>query len=138
MIRKEDLTKHTTVENSYETSIVMDSAKIKIVVEPDDVALETTLVLANKIVANFSKYKANAENKIVEVFLDNYNENWVDNDHPTLSRKQFIQNLKLDRMRFLSDASVDFFYQENGMFGNHSLIAQSFDGENFEDAIMYG
>jgi hypothetical protein len=46
--------------------------------------------------------------------------------------------LTLNSIAFLSESSVDFFYTENGMFGNHYLIAQTFDGENFENATMYG
>ncbi len=138
MIKKENLIKCKGVENSYETEIFIDNLHIRIGIDPDDINIEETISLANKILKNFSKYKTKAEKIIVKEFLDNYNENWIDDGNPILSKEEFIKNLTLNGINFLSDESVDFFYYENGMFGNHSLIAQSFDGENFDDAMMYG
>ncbi len=138
MIKKENLTKCKGVENSYETEISINNLHIRIGIDPDDINIEETISLANKILKDFSKYKTKAEKIIVKYFLDNYNENWIDDGNPILSKEEFIKNLSLNGINFLSDESVDFFYHENGMFGNHSLIAQSFDGENFDDAMMYG
>jgi hypothetical protein len=55
-----------------------------------------------------------------------------------LDEKVFGKNLTLYSVGFLSYSSIDLYYSENGMFGNHSLIAQSFDGENFDHATMFG
>ena len=60
-----------------------------------------------------------------------------DEDEPELNDKEFSENLRLDGITFTSDSLVDFYFNENSMFGNHSLVAQSFDGENFEHATMF-
>jgi hypothetical protein len=139
-ITLENLQKNRNIKNAYQTEVLIDGQKIKISIDPDDVDLEKTSALANKIMSNFELYEAKARKRIVLNYLDNYNENWreEEDDEPELTESEFSQNLILYSIAFLSDASVDIFYSENGMFGNHSLIAQSFDGENFENATMYG
>jgi hypothetical protein len=47
--------------------------------------------------------------------LDNYNENWKDEDAPEINAIEFSENLVLESISFLSDSSIDFFYSENGM-----------------------
>ncbi len=138
MIKKEDLVKSTTLEDSFEIEIKIGDKKIRIGLEPDDVEIEETIALANKVLSDITGYQVKAKNKIVEEFLENYNENRIDEGNPKLDEKKFVQNLKLTAINFLSNECVDFFYEENGMFGNHSLIAQSYDGASFDDAIMYG
>jgi hypothetical protein len=70
--------------------------------------------------------------------LDNYNDKWRAEDAPILSSDEFGKRLRLTHLGFLSRDSVDAFYDDDGMFGGHSLIAQSFDGEEFTDFTMYG
>jgi hypothetical protein len=139
-ITLENLRKKPNLKNAYQTEVLIDGHKIKISIDPDDVDLDKTIALANKIISNFELYETKARKRIVLNYLDNYNENWRDeeDDEPELNESEFSENLTLYSISFLSDASVDIFYSENGMFGNHSLIAQSFDGENFENATMYG
>lgn len=139
-ITKEKLEKDSDIEGSYKITVQFNNEKIDLRLDPDDVTIEETLILVNKIMVNFEFYEKKATNVIVRDFLDNYNENWADEEDgfPQLNEQEFRNNLELDGINFLSKDSVDIFYKENGMFGNHSLIAQSFDGENFDNSTMFG
>ena len=139
-ITREDLKANRGIENAYQTTVTIHGQNIEVSIDPDDVELEKTIDLANKIMGNFEFYEANARKKIIEEYLDIYNKSWKDEEegYPELDDKTFNGNLTLTSISFLSDSSIDFYYSENGMFGNHWLIAQSFDGENFDDAEMYG
>lgn len=139
-IKKENLKPNPDIENYFQTKINVNGQIIDISINPDDVEIEKTIGLANKIIEKFELYESKAKEIIIQEYLENYNDNWRDEDEgePELDEKSFSKNLTLRSISFLSDSSVDFLYSENRMFGNHSLIAQSFDGENFKDAIMYG
>lgn len=139
-ITKENLTQDPEREGTYETTFTYKEDNIEIAIDPDDVDLEVTIALANKVLANFEDYEAQARKMIIKEFLEDYNENWRDEEdgEPELDEEGFYKELTLYAINFLSDSSIDFFYNENGLMGEHSLIAQSFDGETFEDATMYG
>ncbi len=139
-ITKEKLEKDSDIEGSYKITVQFNAKNIDLRLDPGDVTIEETLILANKIMADIELYEKKAMNVIVRDFLDNYNENWADEEDgfPKLDEPAFRKNLELNSINFLSKDSVDIFYKENGMFGNHSLIAQSFDGENFDDSTMFG
>lgn len=137
-ISKENLTKDLKT-GTYKTVLEINKQNIHISIDPDDVEIEKTIELSNKIIDNFSFYENSARQKIINDYLENYNENWRDEEEGVeLDQNAFSNNLTLKSISFLSDSSIDFFYSENGMFGNHSLIAQSFDGENFDYTTMYG
>ena len=135
-----DFKKDERLENTYNTELTIENKKIEISIDPDDVDIEKTIALANNILSHFSIHEANARKVVIDTYLDNYNENWADEEDgfPKMDREEFNSNLSLYAINFLSDSSVDFFYNDNGMYGNHSLIAQSFDGENFDNATMFG
>ncbi len=139
-ITKEKLEKDSDIEGSFIAKLIWNNKKIDLRLDPDDVTIEETLVLANKIIGEFGMYFKKAEDTIVNDFLENYNENWSDskNGYPKLNELEFRCNLELNGVNFLSKDCVDIFFNENGMFGNHSLIAQSFDGENFDNSTMFG
>lgn len=137
-VSKENLKPDPDLENVYLTTIDINSSVLKVLIDPDDMELEITIALANKIIGNFSKYEFNARKKIIEDFLDNYNENWREENEPEIDENTFNQNLSLSSMAFLSDSCIDFYYSENGLFGDHTLVAQSFDGENFNDTDIQG
>ena len=139
-ITKEILKMDLDIEDSYIVEFIWNDRKIDLRLDPDDVSIEETLILANKIIGEFEIYFKKAEDTIVNDFLKNYNENWSDNEngYPKLNEMEFRNNLKVSGINFLSNDCIDIFFTENGMFGNHSLIAQSFDGENFENSTMYG
>ncbi len=139
-ITKEKLEKDLEVEGSYKITVEFKTKRINLRLDPDDVSIEETILLANKFLGKFEFYEKKAKDVIIRNFLDNYNENWADDEDgfPQLDEQGFRNNLELNGINFLSKDSIDIFYSENGMFGNHSLIAQSFDGENFDDSTMYG
>ncbi len=138
IILKENLKPQSDIENAFQTTIAIKGQNIDILIDPDDVELEKTIDLANKILNKFEFYESKAKRIIVQEYLELYNDTWRYEDEPELDEKSFEANLTLIGITFLSDSSIDFFYSENGMFENHTLIAQSFDGENFEDATMFG
>ncbi len=139
-ITREILKKDPDIESSFIVEFVHNDKKIDLRLDPDDVSIDDTLILANRIIEDFKNYLKKAEDVIVKDFLDNYNENWsdIENGYPKLNELEFRDNLELNGINFLSKDCVDIFFTENGMFGNHSLIAQSFDGVNFEDSTMFG
>ena len=139
-LTKEDLTADPDIENAYQSSLTIKGLNIEVFIDPDDAELEKTIELANKIMGNFEFYEANARKKIIDEYLDIYNETWRDEEKgdPKLDKKAFCENLTLSSISFISDSSIDFCYSENGMFGSHWLIAQSFDGEKFDYATMFG
>ncbi|UUC44762.1 DUF2262 domain-containing protein [Flavobacterium cerinum] len=139
-ITKENLKINPDNENAFQTKFVVNGQSIEISLDPDDVELEKTINLVNKIIGQFELYESKAKKVIIQEYLESYNDNWrnEEDDEPELDEQAFSENLTLNSITFLSDTSVDFFYSENGMFGNHYLIAQSFDGENFNDTTMYG
>lgn len=112
--------------------------EVSVCLDPDDEDLDVTKRLAEKILSNLGEYEAKAKAKLFEAMFDQYNENWRQDDEPILSKEEFLQNLALAHIWFLGSDSVDFMYSDGGMFGGHSLIPQSFDGETFTYVQMYG
>ncbi len=138
MVKKEDLTENKQVIGSFNAKVKVGNVMLPISLDPDDLRLEETLILANKNLKDFTKYESQAKDIIAEEFLENYNENWKEDEGPILSKEEFLSNLILNGINFLSNECVDIFYSENGMFGDHSLITQSTDEEHFNDVIMFG
>lgn len=137
-ITKEILEKDLNIEGAFKVTVTIDGEKIDFTLDPDDASMNDTIKLANKLLNNFELYKKRAVTIIVKDFLDIYNNSWADDEFPILNEAGFVKNLKLTGIHFLSKDCIDLFFSENGMFGNHSLIAQSFDGEHFNDSTMYG
>ncbi|MFN8355802.1 MAG: DUF2262 domain-containing protein [Spirosomataceae bacterium] len=137
-ITKEQLTASSDNPNAYQTTITVNGQFIDVSIDPDDVTLDDTLALVNKVIGDLQGYASKAVNILIQEYLATYNDNWREDDEPELDEERFAANLTLTSLLFLSDSSVDFVYAENGMFGHHSLIAQSFDGETFDDAMLYG
>jgi hypothetical protein len=140
MITKDNLKVNPVIKNTYQTTLIINERVIDISIDPDDVDIEKTIELANKIIGNFKFYEANAKRKIIDEYLENYNKNWrvKEDGDPELDEKTFGEKLTLTSISFMSSTSIDFFYSENGIFGNHSLIAQSLDGESFSYTTMFG
>jgi hypothetical protein len=139
-ITKEQLIKDPNNTGAFETSILYNEKMIPVSLDPDDLNIEKTILLANKIIEKIEYHEKKAMDRIVNDFLGTYNDVWSDkaNGFPILNDAEFRKNLTLVGINFLSNSNIDFFYNENGMFGNHSLIAQSLDGENFEYSEMFG
>lgn len=111
---------------------------VTVCVDPDDEDIDVTLWLAKKFLSKLEEYQAKAKNKLLEEMFDQYNEDWRQQNEPLLTKEEFLDKLTLVHIWFLGSDSVDFMYSDDGMFGGHSLIPQSFDGENFTYVQMYG
>ncbi|TWI80111.1 uncharacterized protein DUF2262 [Lacibacter cauensis] len=122
----------------FTTSIVVDELNIQIEIDPEDVSIDEHLEMVNRVIDNYSLYEDMARKKIIEDFLSQYDNIWVDEDHTELNQADFAKNLSVKRISFLSNTGIDFIYDEKRMFGFHSLVAHSFDGEKFEYTSMLG
>ena len=71
-ITKEILKIDPDVEGSFIVEFIWQDSKIDLRLDPDDVPIEETLTLANKIIGAFGIYLKKAEDIIVNDFLDNY------------------------------------------------------------------
>lgn len=112
--------------------------EVTVCVDPEDEDIEVTLWLAEKFLSKLEEFEASAKAKLFEEMFGEYNEEWRQEKDPILSEDTFLQKLTLVHIWFLGSDSVDFMYSEDGMFGGHSLIAQSFDGETYTNVQMYG
>ena len=134
----EDLVPSDHSDNAYEVSIKFQNRDVRVTVDPDDSSLELTMMLAERFMASLQEYELKAKKLLCDVYLDCYNEDWRDEEDGILSAAEFGQNLTLCSIDIYSSNCVDFYYEENGMFGRHSLIAQVDDGENFTEVNMWG
>ena len=89
---------------------------------------------------DYENREKKATDEIVSGFHKNYNENWADEDngYPELSKQEFREKLTITAIHFYAKDLIDVVYNEDGMFGNHYLIAQSYDGKTFADSTMFG
>ncbi|QXP78487.1 MULTISPECIES: DUF2262 domain-containing protein [Winogradskyella] len=138
-ITKDTLKKDPRSEDCYRTTILFGQNKIDISLNIEDINLDDMIALGNSFLEDFED-KKKATDEIVNAFYENYNENWVDEDngYPELSKPEFRQKLTITAIHFYAKDLIDVIYNEDGMFGNHYLIAQSYDGENFDDSTMFG
>ncbi|MEM8982126.1 MAG: DUF2262 domain-containing protein [Pseudomonadota bacterium] len=137
----EVLTKLIPTKNAreaFEGEFIYREGKVSIVVDADGEDIDVTRWLARKFLLNLAEYDAKARATAAEKMLKTYNETWRQEDEPLLTKAQFTERLTLVHVSFLGVESVDFMYADDGMFGGHSLIPQSFDGETFTYVQMYG
>lgn len=125
-------------EGALEGRFNYQGNEVTVCVDPDSDKLDETMWLAEKFLTNLEGYEAKAKAKIHQDMFEQYNDDWCQEDQPKLTKDEFLQNLTLVHIWFLGSDSVDFMYSDGGMFGGHSLIPQSFDGENFTYLQMYG
>ncbi len=139
-ITKDRLKKDPRSEDCYRTTIESDQQKIDISLNLEDISLEEMIALGNSFFEDFEDKKNKATDEIVSAFHKNYNENWADEDngYPVLSAEEFREKLTITAIHFYAKDLIDVVYNEDGMFGNHYLIAQSYDGENFDDTTLFG
>jgi hypothetical protein len=112
--------------------------EVSVAVDPDDEELDVTLWRAKEVLSNLEIFERKAKEKILQECFSSYNDDWRQQDSPVLSEDQFLQRIQLVHIWFLGVDGIDFMYSDGGMFGGHSLISQSFDGENFTYVQMYG
>ncbi|QNK78499.1 DUF2262 domain-containing protein [Winogradskyella sp. PAMC22761] len=139
-ITKDTLKKDPRSEDCYRTTILFGQNTIDISLNIEDLSLEDMIALGNLFLEDFEDKKKKATDEIVSAFYEKYNENWADEDngYPELSKPEFRQKLTITAIHFYAKDLIDVIYNEDGMFGNHYLIAQSYDGENFDDSTMFG
>ncbi len=119
-------------------SFIWNGRKVSMSVVPDEATLEDALALARRLLENFDDFSRRSKDELLKECFAMYNDDWRQEGDPVLTAEEFLGNFHLTAINILGDKSVDFFYDESGMFGNHCMIPQIFDGENFDGVMMYG
>lgn len=140
-----DFTQHTDDATSYEGTVVINGEELSVdIILEDEGETEKIEQLMNTFLSEINTLLSKAKECIAEKYLDLYNDNWRfgdddedDPDKPELTKEQFMEALSLQSLLFYSE-DVEVFFDDNDMFLGHSLIASAFDGENFNDAQMFG
>ena len=140
-----DFTQHTDDPTSYDGTVVLNGEEfgVSIILE-DEGETEKVEQLMNTFFNEIDTLLPKAKECIANEFLDLYNDNWRfgdddedDPDKPELTKEEFMDALSLRSLLFYSE-DVEVFFDDNDMFLGHSLIASDFDGEDFNDAQMFG
>jgi len=140
-----DFTQHTDDPTSYDGTVVVGGKELGVsIILEDEGETEKVEQLMNTFFSEIDTLSQKAKECIVNEFLDLYNDNWRfgdddedDPDKPELTKEEFMDALSLRSLLFYSE-DVEVFFDDNDMFLGHSLIASDFDGENFNDAQMFG
>lgn len=140
-----DFTQHTDDPTSYEWTVVLNGEELGVsIILEDEGETEKIEQLMNTLFGGIDTLLPKAKECIAEEFLELYNDNWRfgdddedDPDKPELTKEQFMEALSLQSLLFYSE-DVEVFFDDNDMFLGHSLIASEFDGENFNEAQMFG
>ena len=140
-----DFTQHTDDPTSYDGTVVVGGKELGVsIILEDEGETEKVEQLMNTFFSEIDTLSQKAKECIVNEFLDLYNDNWRfgdddedDPDKPELTKEEFMEALSLRSFLFYSE-DVEVFFDDNDMFLGHSLIASDFDGENFNDAQMFG
>ena len=140
-----DFTQHTDDPTSYEGTVVLNGEELGVsIILEDEGETEKIEQLMNTLFGGIDTLLPKAKECIAEEFLELYNDNWRfgdddedDPDKPELTKEQFMEALSLQSLLFYSE-DVEAFFDDNDMFLGHSLIASEFDGENFNEAQMFG
>ena len=140
-----DFTQHTDDPTSYDGTVVINGEELGVsIILEDKGETEKIEQLMNTFFSEIDNLSQKAKECIANEFLDLYNDNWRfgnddedDPDKPELTKEEFMEALSLRSLLFYSE-DVEVFFDDNDMFLGHSLIASDFDGENFNDAQMFG
>ena len=140
-----DFTQHTDDPTSYDGTVVVGGKELGVsIILEDEGETEKVEQLMNTFISEIDTLSQKAKECIANEFLDLYNDNWRfgdddedDPDKPELTKEEFMDALSLRSLLFYSE-DVEVFFDDNDMFLGHSLIASDFDGENFNDAQMFG
>ena len=140
-----DFTQHTDDPTSYDGTVVINGKELRVdIILEDEGETEKIEQQMNYFFSEIDTLSKKAKECIAEKYLDLYNDNWRfgdddedDPDKPELTKEQFMEALSLRSLLFYSE-DVEVFFDDNDMFLGHSLIASAFDGENFNDAQMFG
>ena len=140
-----DFTQHTDDPTSYDGTVVINGEELSVdIILEDEGETEKIEQQMNYFFSEIDTLSKKAKECIAEKYLDLYNDNWRfgnddedDPDKPELTKEQFMEALSLRSLLFYSE-DIEVFFDDNDMFLGHSLIASAFDGENFNDAQMFG
>ena len=139
-----DFTQDSNDPTSYDGTVVVGGKELGVsIILEDEGETEKVERLMNTFISEIDTLLPKAKECIANEFLDLYNDNWrfgddEDNpDKPELTKEEFMENLSLQSFLFYSE-DIEVFFDDNDMFLGHSLIASDFDGENFNDAQMFG
>ena len=140
-----DFTQHTDDPTSYEGTVVINGKELSVdIILEDEGETEKIEQLMNTFLSEINTLLPKAKECIAEKYLNLYNDNWRfgdddedDPDKPELTKEKFMESLSLQSLLFYSE-DIEVFFDDNDMFLGHSLIASEFDGENFNDAQMFG
>ena len=140
-----DFTQHTDDSTSYDGTVVINGEELSVdIILEDEGETEKIEQQMNYFFSEIDTLSKKAKECIAEKYLDLYNDNWRfgdddedDPDKPELTKEEFMEALSLRSLLFYSE-DIEVFFDDNDMFLGHSLIASEFDGENFNDAEMFG
>ena len=140
-----DFTQHTDDPTSYDGTVVINGKELRVdIILEDEGETEKIEQQMNYFFSEIDTLSKKAKECIAEKYLDLYNDNWRfgdddedDPDKPELTKEEFMEALSLQSLLFYSE-DIEVFFDDNDMFLGHSLIASEFDGENFNDAQMFG
>ena len=140
-----DFTQHTDDPTSYDGTVVINGEELRVdIILEDEGDTEKIEQQMNNFFSEIDTLSKKAKECIAEKFLDLYNDNWCfgsddedDEDKPELTKEEFMEALSLRSFLFYSE-DVEIFFVNDDIFLGHSLIASDFDGENFNDAQMFG
>ena len=139
-----DFTQHTDDPTSYDGMVVINGKELRVdIILEDEGETEKIEQQMNSFFSEINTLLPKAKECIAEKYLNLYNDNWRfgddedDPDKPELTKEEFMEALSLQSLLFYSE-DVEVFFDDNDMFLGHSLIASEFDGENFNDAEMFG
>ena len=140
-----DFTQHTDDPTSYDGTVVINGKELRVdIILEDEGETEQIEQQMNYFFSEIDTLSKKAKECIAEKYLDLYNDNWRfgdddedDPDKPELTKEEFMESLSLQSLLFYSE-DIEVFFDDNDMFLGHSLIASEFDGENFNDAEMFG
>ena len=140
-----DFTQHTDDPTSYDGTVVINGEELRVeIILEDEGDTEKIEQQMNTFFSEIDSLSQKAKECIAEKFLELYNDNWrfsgeeeEDGDKPELTKEQFIEALSLRSFLFYSE-DVEIFFNNNDIFLGHSFIASDFDGENFNNAQLFG
>ena len=140
-----DFTQDSNDPTSYDGTVVVGGKELGVsIILEDEGETEKVERLMNTFISEIDTLLPKAKECIANEFLDLYNDNWRfgdddedDPDKPELTKEEFMEALSLRSLLFYSE-DIEVFLDDNDMFLGHSLIASEFDGENFNDAQMFG
>ena len=140
-----DFTQHTDDSTSYDGTVVINGEELSVdIILEDEGETEKIEQQMNTFFSEINTLLPKAKECIAEKYLDLYNDNWRfgdddedDPDKPELTKEEFMEALSLRSLLFYSE-DIEVFFDDNDMFLGHSLIASEFDGENLNEAQMFG